>query len=69
METLQKLAVHFKQPVVLLWLVPPSIFKTFPEQKLGDVGGVEVIQYAVEMRIGKEGVSHSGDEKKRSAPE
>jgi len=67
METLQKLAAHFKQPVVLLWLVPPAIFKSFPEQKLGSAYGVDVVQYAVEMSIGKAGAALLGDEKKRIA--
>ena len=68
-EMIKTLAAHFKQPVVLLWLVPPSIFKSFPQQKLGDVGVAEVVQYAVEMSIGKTDASMSepGEEKKRSA--
>ena len=55
--------------MVLLWLVPPSIFTSFPPQKLGDVGVAEVVQYAVEMSIGKTDASMSepGEEKKRSA--
>jgi len=68
-KIIKTLAAHFKQPVVLLWLVRPSIFKSFPQQKLGDVGVAEVVQYAVEMSIGKTDVSMSepGEEKKRSA--